>query len=940
MSADLSGRQLRSLQGVPDLDALVDSIPTRELRLSNNLLVDLSSLELTLQHVTTLDLRHNRLRSLQGIAHLPNVVDLNLAHNQLRSLAGVERLPRLRQLNASYNALRSLHSLASAGAACPELSSLCLHNNHIQPLADLGWLAGLIALRKLRLRDRPDRQLQLQTHGNTVCDQLNYASTIIATPEMGSPIFSATRLQRRDKLYRHPLPTVKQVRFACGGMRANFTATLDAEQPVTRTRKRQHHQLPCLLTSLPAFRPGLERDDEGNASDDQTTSPPVLLSRSPTLLPTPNAAAPVTKGEFWRLRAAHDSVEQLLGKELAAERQRRHDAETAMQDIKAQLQHEQHRSSSTHSRHAQAVATIKRLEQSLTAASLRIDELTAARSQLRDQCHRGEDRVEKLLLQLESQQRQQREEAAARHTMSEKLLAVKEEMQELKMSQVDRIKGLEIELSAAVQEADRCKRAERAARRQVSQLQELLAEKETANRTNKENLVRLDGPEVELKLQRIEADARDRELGLERQWRERVDFEKERYRQLEQEFQAALQYEGSRHHELETAYRDEMHRAHQLQSELSVYQAKVDEAADVTMQLTRLVEEQRAKLHQQQHDLDEATQSLGRCTQEMQRHREVEAVAVGKADELARQARQLQTKLTAQESIIHGLREERNLWSKELAEQGASLSANRGKLESQLQAALDAAEAIKAERGRLDEALRIKTKVAEDQSETIKNLRVAVAEKERVIDRLRDDLKEQEAEWKDRLSKERDMYETINGELQTAQAKKSDLKAAFSDLKKEYDLALLDNERLRTPALNSRPWNIELAACTSYPKCVCISIYNRPFYFVTGQEHETQLANLNNDITELQRVLDAERTEHAEVKTSLMDQLRQSRLKQEQLNAALQDAGTELQEAERSLTSLQQELTALQAERDRAQRNADLKLARMKQLMAELANEG
>lgn len=39
---------------------------------------------------------------------------------------------------------------------------------------------------------------------------------------------------------------------------------------------------------------------------------------------------------------------------------------------------------------------------------------------------------------------------------------------------------------------------------------------------------------------------------------------------------------------------------------------------------------------------------------------------------------------SAQESVIEGLREERKLWGKELAHQGAALAQDRGRMEAQL----------------------------------------------------------------------------------------------------------------------------------------------------------------------------------------------------------------------------------------------------------------
>ena len=44
----------------------------------------------------------------------------------------------------------------------------------------------------------------------------------------------------------------------------------------------------------------------------------------------------------------------------------------------------------------------------------------------------------------------------------------------------------------------------------------------------------------------------------------------------------------------------------------------------------------------------------------------------------------LSAQCSAQESVIEGLREERKLWGKELAHQGAALAQDRGRMEAQL----------------------------------------------------------------------------------------------------------------------------------------------------------------------------------------------------------------------------------------------------------------
>jgi len=73
--------------------------------------------------------------------------------------------------------------------------------------------------------------------------------------------------------------------------------------------------------------------------------------------------------------------------------------------------------------------------------------------------------------------------------------------------------------------------------------------------------------------------------------------------------------------------------------------------------------------------------------------------------------RVLQAALHAQESLVAGLRDERKVWSDELAQQGAALAQDRGRLESRVEALqTELAEARKKSDRDLD-ALRIKSKV-------------------------------------------------------------------------------------------------------------------------------------------------------------------------------------------------------------------------------------
>lgn len=80
--------------------------------------------------------------------------------------------------------------------------------------------------------------------------------------------------------------------------------------------------------------------------------------------------------------------------------------------------------------------------------------------------------------------------------------------------------------------------------------------------------------------------------------------------------------------------------------------------------------------------------------------------------------------------MSEGLREERKLWGKELAYQGASLAQERGRMEAQVEALSQEVKDLREQTQRERDTLRIKEKLMEDQNKSIQELRQAAAAKE------------------------------------------------------------------------------------------------------------------------------------------------------------------------------------------------------------------
>ena len=93
--------------------------------------------------LVSLDLSHNKIRSVSDCLSLPNLLRLDISHNFLESLSFVQNLKSLRFLDASYNKLRSLQKSV----------------NILLPLQE-----GLFSL---------------DLKGNRVCEDMNYAASIL-----------------------------------------------------------------------------------------------------------------------------------------------------------------------------------------------------------------------------------------------------------------------------------------------------------------------------------------------------------------------------------------------------------------------------------------------------------------------------------------------------------------------------------------------------------------------------------------------------------------------------------------------------------------------------------------------------------------------------------------------------------------------------------------
>ena len=145
-SLDLSKNELKIVSNMQPLTALVS------LDVSRNRISKLVGLPLGL---TKLNVSHNQLVSIEGIAALPFLTELDISHNKLVSLGGLPRVSPLSVLNLSSNRLPSLSGLEVLG----KLQILHVDNNFVCTADDIKHLHYTSTLKAVSFRGCPITEL-------------------------------------------------------------------------------------------------------------------------------------------------------------------------------------------------------------------------------------------------------------------------------------------------------------------------------------------------------------------------------------------------------------------------------------------------------------------------------------------------------------------------------------------------------------------------------------------------------------------------------------------------------------------------------------------------------------------------------------------------------------------------------------------------------------
>ncbi|KAL5022406.1 hypothetical protein ScPMuIL_001561 [Solemya velum] len=502
--------------------------------------------------------------------------------------------------------------------------------------------------------------------------------------------------------------------------------------------------------------------------DDQAESAETKLERA------------ITKHGEERIRDDIQSTYIQLMRELEEERERRWKAEQATRKLVNHVKELQTKHKNEDQLRDTVIEATSRLKLALTNER-------EAKLRLKDQVDTMKEQLQQLVKDLRAAKETEENQKSALKAMEETTAKMEREQVKQHAHEHKKTQESQMRASALAREVEMLQSTVHSQKGQLHQLQELLANREQEHREELKKRYSLDSPQLQNLLEQEVRKAEKQYANEMKNQQDKIDQLSKQYSELEDEFRMALQIEASRFKELQDAFQNTSEENAQNKQILLSSKKTHDEMTAMINELTALVKEQKGRIAELSKSKQEQVSEYRERNQNLEIHVEEARKRMIQLELLKQDKTKLLAQVEAQESVIAGLKSERKLWGHELAQQGASLAQDRGRLDSKIETLASEVTVLKKQLERETDGLKIKTKMLEDQTETIRKLKEGLVERDEEIKQARGDAIKIQQKLEDQLAEERSSLQDTQLTVDRLRERKLELKGQVSDLQLEIE---------------------------------------------------------------------------------------------------------------------------------------------------------
>nr|XP_041569883.1 leucine-rich repeat and coiled-coil domain-containing protein 1 isoform X2 [Taeniopygia guttata] len=799
-------------RGVKSLKDVSLSSDLHTLNAHCNLITRIQGLD-HLRNLQHLDLSSNQIRRIEGLDSLAKLRTLSLSCNLLTKVEGLEKLFNLCMLNLSYNRIHDLSGFRSLHGTRHKISHIDLHSNCVSNINHLlQCTKGLRCLTNLTL--------ERNGKANPVCHVAGYRETVLQSlPQLtaldgrnlsgesvdlaeencsdlqcledilGSFVSSGRPSTRDQNNVPLPLATPhidqalaqfrQRTRIPVQGATSSSTELVSSSEPEKDQLDKIHSEMRIKKIEEQI----LQILEKVSDSSRQEAAPSALKAKRDT---DPTSESENESGK-------ENNRKVMKGSKISTYRKTALSTKGHASHLKKKITVREEKKSSSKcpcsSQNDSHFKVVGRKAEILTGRQSNMEKVEECNSnhieestyraliqeldQEKERRWKAEQAEKKLLAHISELQEHAKEEkniqsmaVFTRDRLKELILEERDAKARLQ-ADVQQLKG---ETERLTNELNQAKNKEAEYQRAMHALEETLSKMET-QRLQQRAAEMKQVQEAELK-----ASANEREVQL---LRISVRQQKEKVKQGFEKASADL-----------AEHKQDLFELEQREKEM----------ASLIQDLTNLVEEQKAKIAELTKSNEEATANLKCRTGELETVIEEDKQKAVQVELLKKENVKLISQLTAQESVIDGLKMERKIWGQELAEQGAHLAQDRGKLEAKIEVLTNEIVTLKKQKEQDSDTIKIKNKIVDDQTETIRRLKEGLQEKDKQIkkhhEENREDLKllqiqldEKVAECEKlmkKLERQNERKEELKQLLEEKEVELDDIKNAHSALKKRW----------------------------------------------------------------------------------------------------------------------------------------------------------
>uniref|UniRef100_A0A4W5PDK8 Leucine-rich repeat and coiled-coil domain-containing protein 1 n=1 Tax=Hucho hucho TaxID=62062 RepID=A0A4W5PDK8_9TELE len=750
----------------------------------------------TAWHLRHLDLSSNHISHIEGLNSLASLRTLNLSCNLITKVEGLNGLVNLIRLNLAYNQISDLTGLLYLHGAEYKLRHLNLHSNRLDSVNQL--LQCMLGLENLS-----DVTLSVEGAGNSVCSSPGYREIVLQSlPQVSS-------LDGLDRL-GNPAPPGEDSPINIPGLEDYVDFLLSSDTSAKELVNVNPNQIifyikyakrvvPHLKTDVrcvyitlyvsdgqPLFsstpfvkvrRPKRDIDNTSESECDSGKENRGRRSRIPTRHSGSNSTATLPLLRHNELCVCVCVPPKAIVEERDQERERRWKAEQAVRKLTEQMKTLQTQASQEKDLQSMALHTTDRLKELLLKERSERSGLQARVEELEERCQSSALQLEQVLQREEQHKRALRSlEDSTSHSEARKARREMKRSQELENKASALMRELEIQRASLRQHKDK-----------LRQLHELLASREQVHRKELEGRLVPGGAEFQEVVAREVAGVEQRHAQSRAGLEDRLAQATQQYTALEDEFRMALTIEAARFTEVEQGCDRLSAELSKVKAALSQTQQRERQAGGLVQELTAMVKEQKSRITELSKAKRDAVTELKGRVRSLEAGAEEDRRLQMQLELVKKDKARLLSQLTAQESVIDGLRAERRIWGQELAQQGASLSQDRGRLEARIEVLAAELESQKKQNERDNDALRIKVKVIDDQTETIRKLKEGLQERDEQGRRQREESLQAQRCLQQQLEESSTTSQDLRDTVQQLSLRKEQLKQQLEDKEMELD---------------------------------------------------------------------------------------------------------------------------------------------------------